>query len=195
MDDMENSESSESCGEKAKGIKPHLRQIIITLLIVLVVFAAVNLSVDSFAIEGSSMEPSFHNGEYLMVNKLSYRFGSPDRGDVIVFHYPLSPETLYVKRIIGLPGEKVEIAEGRIYIDGRLLVEPSYISSTYYQGNNFSTLVPKDHYFVLGDNRSHSSDSRLGWTVPRGNIVGNAWVTYWPLGDFGLTPGYSWTLN
>lgn len=175
-------------------MKFNLRQIIITLLVTIVVFAAVNFSVDSFVIEGDSMEPSFHNGEYLIVSKLDYRVGSPGRGDVIVFHPPASPKELYIKRIIGLPGEKIEITDGKIYIDGKLLEESAYISPTKYQ-SSYSKVVPADHYFVLGDNRSHSSDSRVFGMVPRANIVGDSWIIYWPIGRWGLSPDYSWKLN
>ena len=170
------------------------RQILLTLLIVVIVFLGMNFSLDSFEIDGESMEPGFHNGQYILVNKLTYRLGSPHRGDVIVFHHPQAPNQLYIKRIIGLPEEEVEIIDNKIYIDSKLLEESSYIPSLTYQGS-YSIVVPPDHYFVLGDNRNHSSDSRLGWTVPRDNIVGNAWISYWPVGDLGLTPGYSWALT
>ena len=141
------------------------------------------------------METSFHDGQYLLVNKLSYHFGSLERGDVIIFHYPPNPGQLYIKRIVGLPQERVEIRDGEVYINGKLLEEPICIHSTYPEGNNTPMTVPPDEYFVLGDNRNHSSDSRSWGTVPRENIVGEVWLCYWPPGEWGLSPGYEATLR
>ena len=140
------------------------------------------------------METSFHDGQYLLVNKLSYHFGSLERGDVIIFHYPPNPGQLYIKRIVGLPGETVKVEGGRVYIetvDGKTVVDP-FPTPTQ---NSARWRVPSDEYFVLGDNRNHSSDSRNWGTVPRENIIGEVWLCYWPPGEWGLSPGYEATLR
>lgn len=143
------------------------------------------------------MEPDFHNGQYLLVNKISYHFGSPNRGDVIIFRYPLDTEKIYIKRVIGLPGEIVEIKNGQIYINDKRLDEPDELDEIDYERNaNYGPVqVPEDSYFVLGDNRPDSSDSRGGWYVPAENIVGKVWLCYWPPGEWGLSPAYSATLK
>jgi signal peptidase I len=173
-------------------MKVSLREILLTLFIILLIFVTLRVTVHSYKVYGQSMDPSFHNGQYLLVNKASYHLHSPRRGDVIVFQYPLNPSELYIKRIIGLPGERVEIRNNQVYIDDELLEEPEYIPSTPNRGSPIT--VPPDEYFVLGDNRNHSADSRAGWTVPRDNIIGKTWLSYWPPGDWGMSPTYAWSL-
>jgi len=135
-----------------------------------------------FVVEGSSMEPNYHHGEYLFIEKISYRLHEPKRGDVIVFKYPNNPNINYIKRIVGLPNETVRIEDGIVLIDGRVLDE-SYLddnAKTYIHGNpngTFEITVPSDKYLVLGDNREHSSDSRDGWLLPKNFIVGRSAVT------------------
>jgi signal peptidase I len=168
-----------------------IREILLTITVVLIIFLALRFTIHSYKVEGISMEPSFHDGQYLLVNKLSYNLHSPSRGDVIIFEYPLRPSDLYIKRVVGLPGERIEIKNNGVYIDGELLDEPEYIEET---NHNISIIVPEGEYFVLGDNRDHSADSRNGWTVPRENIIGRTWLSYWPVGDWGMSPGYPWEL-
>ncbi len=144
-------------------------------------------------VDGPSMNNTLHNGQQIVVNKVLYRFHQPERGDVIVFYPPISPKEEYIKRIIGLPGESVEIKGGIVYIhkkDGTVLpLDESYISEPARSTYN-GEVIPADSYFVLGDNRNNSSDSRGGWTVPFPNIIGKAWVTVWPPGDWGLVINY-----
>jgi signal peptidase I len=173
-------------------MKVNLREILIIVLIFLVVFTIVQLSLQSFRVDGPSMEPTFENGEFLMINKLTYRFQSPRRGDVVVFWPPFQSDYPFIKRIVGLPGELVEIKHGQIFVDGLLYEEQPQMQVT---PRTISMLVPKDNYFVLGDNRDDSRDSSEGWTVPRGNIIGKSWVCYWPPSEWGLTPGYSYELG
>ncbi len=175
-------------------MKTTLRQIIVTVLILLIVFTGVQLTLQSFKVEGASMEPSFSDGQYLLVNKLTYRFHSPGRGEVIVFHNPRLPSQLYIKRVICLPGEQVEIQEGKIYIDGKELEETSDFPEIP-SSDNVSVTVPPDHYFVLGDNRNHSSDSRSFGPISQEGIVGKVWLNYWPPSEWGLSPEYSTTLE
>ena len=177
-----------------------LREILLTVLVFVLIFVGIRLTVHSYKVHLSSMLPSFEDGEYILVNKVSYHFHAPHRGDVVVFHTkgisglnPSNVDELYIKRVIGLPGETVEIKNGAVYINGTALKEPDYIPAlTSFQMS--AVTVPPDNYFVLGDNRNGSLDSRYGWTVPRGNIVGKTWLAYWPPSDWGLSPKYSWAL-
>ncbi len=164
-------------------------RIIAPIVIVLFLFIWLQASFQSFVVEGISMEPGLQGGQVILINKAAYWFGSPQRGDIIVFHSPQDPDRVFVKRVIGLPGETVKIEKGKVYIDGKLLLEPDSIieDSRDYGPVN----VPPGHYFVLGDNRSNSSDSRNGWTVPEGDIIGKAWLSVWPLSDWGLAPNYA----
>jgi signal peptidase I len=136
-------------------------------------------------IKGSSMDPNFFDGEFLLTDKVTYRFGKPKRGDVIVFKAPPAKEEEYIKRIIGLPGESVSIKVNKIYINGKKLDE-KYLdpalptSGGYFLQEGDIKIVPPDEYFVLGDNRLHSSDSRAWGFVPKQDITGRAWLIYWP---------------
>ncbi|RLC96509.1 MAG: signal peptidase I [Chloroflexi bacterium] len=166
------------------------REIFWMVLVMVVVFVGVQMSVQSFRVDGESMEPSFEDGQYLIVDKLTYRFHSPSRGDVVVFHNPQYYDELYIKRVIGLPGERVDIRQGRVYINGAELQEvPQWASIPNSEG--YSTTVPEGEYFVLGDNRSNSSGSHTFDTVPEDYIVGRVWISYWPPSDWGLSPSYS----
>jgi len=166
---------------------------------ILALAIAIFLLVQTFAIkaivDGSSMEPNLSHGQKILVNKVAYLFSEPDRGDIIVFDPPVSSQNDYIKRVIGLPGEVVEIKDGIVYIhqtDGNIipLDESAYISDkpTY---TFTSEVIPQDHYFVLGDNRNNSGDSHFGWFVARSSIAGKAWFSYSPSSDFGLVPNYS----
>ena len=143
----------------------------------------------------SSMEPNLYEGQRIIISKVIYHFHEPERGDIIIFPNPNDPDEEYIKRIIGLPGEVVEIKDGIVYIhqaDGSVLTldESEYIN-TPDKDYFISNTIPADNYFVLGDNRSNSYDSRAGWTVPRQDIVGKAWLSIWPMSDWGLAPNYS----
>lgn len=172
------------------------RELIETVLLTLVIFFMIRFAVENFRIEGNSMEPNFHNGQFLLVNKLAYRIGQPQRGDVIIFHFPLNVSQNFIKRVIGLPGDTVRIQGGQIYVNGnpmdeRDCTEP--LEKDCIIGANYPwgpvTLGP-DEYFVLGDNRPESSDSHIWGTVPTNDIIGKAWVTYWPPDEWGLVPAY-----
>ena len=133
---------------------------------------------------GQSMEPSLHTDERLVVEKLSYRFHGPRRGDIIVLHDPSGGSELLIKRVIGLPGERVTLADGRVYIDGARLDEP-YLSKPTVSHTR-SWLVPPLAVFVMGDNRGASRDSRVFGPVPLDQIVGRAVFRYWPLDEVGV---------
>jgi signal peptidase I len=184
------------------------RDLIETIILALLIFVGVRAMVQNFRVEGSSMEGSLHNGQYILVNKAAYFevdlsvfnflpffdagdhpvhyiFGGPRRGDVIVFKYPGEPDRDFIKRIIGVPGDTVEIKDdGLVYVNGHALAEPYELERP---NNSYGpAVVPEGEYFVLGDNRNNSFDSRNWGFVPEKDIIGKAWVSYFPFSDFGF---------
>ncbi|MBI4770756.1 MAG: signal peptidase I [Chloroflexi bacterium] len=131
------------------------------------------------------MEPTLHNGEYLILSKLTYKLDDPERGDVIVFRYPRNPERDFIKRIVGLPGDHVEVRDGGVYVNGARLSEDYILSAPLYES---TWDVGASEYFVLGDNRNNSSDSHSWGLLPAENVIGKAWITYWPPTDWGIVP-------
>ena len=175
-------------------MRTFLREILGTLLVAIVIFFLIQATVQSSIVVGSSMEPNLHSGQRLLINKVFYKFHEPERGDIIVFPPPNNPGSSvdYIKRIIGLPGETVEIRDGIVYIhqeDGTVLAldEHDFIdnppNSPFY-----GSTIPPGNYFVLGDNRNNSNDSRSGWTVSLQDIIGKAWLSTWPPKWWGLVP-------
>ena len=149
-----------------------------------------------FVIQGSSMEPNFHNADYLIVDELSYRFRDPRRGEVIVFKFPYDTSKRFIKRIIGLPGETIEIKDGKVTVttvDGKAMVltEP-YIPDGFDAPDMSSYKLGDNQYFVLGDNRVYSSDSQDWGELPAKNIIGRVEFRLWPLKDLSVieTPQY-----
>jgi len=167
------------------------REVAITVLIAVAVFALLRLTVQSYTVVMSSMEPNFQEGECIMVNKVCYHSSGPQRGDVVVFNPPFQSQYPYIKRVIGLPGESVKIEDGKVFIDGIPLEEDEYIRAR----PNYTMPameVPENEYFVLGDNRNNSNDSSHNWTVPRDNIIGKSWFTYWPPSKLRVVKHYSY---
>lgn len=193
-------------------MKNAAREILETLILTVLIFLVVRSVVQNFKVEGRSMEPTLHNGQYLLINKATYwrldgsllarltpgaeassdnqaaggryLFAPPERGDVIVFRYPKEPDRDFIKRVIAQPGDTVEIKGSMVFINGKPLSE-DYISAP----PNYSTpaeTVPPGNYFVLGDNRNNSSDSHIWGLVPEDNIIGRAWISYWPLEVLGF---------
>jgi signal peptidase I len=165
---------------------------ILALFIVVIVIPLRLFVISPFVVDGESMHPTFENLDYLIIDEISYRFESPQRGDVIVFRYPLDPSIFYIKRIIGLPGETVAINHGVVSItkpDGTsmTLSEP-YIAAEDATYNSKVTLAAGD-YFVMGDNRPNSSDSRVWGPLPAKEITGRVLLRLLPLGRAGLFPG------
>jgi len=164
---------------------------IFLILVVFVLFGV--FVVQPVVVEGTSMVPELHDGERLLVNKLVYykiqsiSWGHLQRGDIVVFWYPNDPDKSYVKRIIGLPGETVEVRDGHVYIDGSELQE-SYLDAEHNHAlhDNSVTKVEEHHYFVMGDNRDNSSDSRYWGLVPEKYIYGKAFFRYWKPEDIGF---------
>lgn len=138
-----------------------------------------------FIVRGGSMEPNFHSGDYLIIDEITYRFRSPERGEVVVFNYPKMPTQRYIKRIVGLPGEAVEIKDGKVFIyskDGELLEldESQYFHDIPATLGNEKVILKEGEYFVLGDNRPYSSDSRSWGVLPRNDIIGRVFFRAWP---------------
>ena len=162
-----------------------VREVIETIVLTVLMFLVIRFAVQNFNVEGTSMEPSLHNGELILVDKWTYLFHPPQRGDVIVFVAPPEPTLDYVKRIIGVPGDRITINNTTVIVDGVTLNE-SYVAQIN-QGNIFNykpiqnMLVPSNMYFVLGDDRIRSDDSRDWGFVPRKNILRRAALVYWPL--------------
>lgn len=177
-----------------------------TVVLTLLIFFALRAVVQNFKVEGQSMEPTLHHNQFLIINKATYArvdgtpieplvsrgeaiagpvyaFGAPAHGDIIVFKFPNQPEKDFIKRIIGVPGDTVEVRAGQVYLNGALQTEP-YIRP----GANYDAppkVVPPGQYFVLGDNRPNSSDSHVWGFVPADNLIGKAWFAYWPPQDWG----------
>ena len=154
-----------------------------TLILSILLFVAINAVSARIRVDGHSMEPSLQSGEFVIVNKLAYKLVSPDIGDVIVFHYPRDPEQEYIKRVIGLPNDSVEIANGSVFVNGEEINEPYIAAPPNYQSE---VTVPEDSLFVLGDNRNNSSDSHNWGPVPMEFVIGKALVVYWPPEKWGL---------
>ncbi|MFN8524193.1 MAG: signal peptidase I [Chloroflexota bacterium] len=193
-------------GESARSL---IWEVVQTILLTVAIFLAVRSVVQNFRVEGASMDPTLHSGQYLLINKVIYArtdgtpldnllgraentadpsfiFGGPRRGEVIVFRAPTQTEKDFIKRVIGLPGETVRIVGGQVFVNNRPIDEP-YIEHRATYDLDQKT-VPPGSYFVLGDNRPNSSDSHLGWFVPANNIIGRAWVSYWPPTYWGVMP-------
>lgn len=154
-----------------------------TIVLAVVLYFLIDTVVARVRVENISMMPTLRPGEFVLVNKMSYRFGESERGDIIVFHFPQNPREDYIKRVIGLPGDVVEIAENQVFVNGFKLDEPYLTTQMIYDG---TWTVPEDALFVLGDNRNQSSDSHSWGYVPLANVVGKALVVYWPLNDLKL---------
>jgi signal peptidase I len=176
-------------------MKHLLRDILAPILLAVAIFFLLHTFVPSYVIASPSMEPSLLVNQRILVSKISYNFHEPERGDIITFYPQGDREAIpYIKRIIGLPGETVEIKQGVVYIhkgDGTVLtLDEPYIKEAptrpYY-----GDIIPDNEYFVLGDNRNNSSDSRTGWTVKYEYIIGKAWISIWPPQEWGLAPNHS----
>jgi signal peptidase I len=155
-----------------------------TLALALLLFLAINFVSARIRVDGSSMVPSFHDGDYVIVNRLAYRLGEIERGDVIVFPYPLDPEEDFIKRVIGLPGDRIAVNGGIVYLNG-LPVEEDYIEEPM-QASYAEVVVPEGYVFVMGDNRNDSDDSRRWGPLSIDAIIGKAVFRYWPLADAGV---------
>jgi signal peptidase I len=168
-----------------------LREVLEVAVITLLLFVVVRAVVQNYRVEGPSMMPTLQNHQYILVDKFTYFFGSPHRGDVIVFEYPKDTSEDFVKRIVGLPGDTVQVAtNGQVSVNGVAINEPYVNDLGNPYGATTVTLNP-NQYFVLGDNRGDSSDSRMWGPVPRNDIIGRAELVYWPLNDIHVLTDWS----
>jgi signal peptidase I len=167
-----------------------VREIIETIVLTALMFLVIHTAVQNFDVDGMSMEPTLHNGELILVDKWSYLFHAPTRGDVIVFIAPPAPTQDYVKRIVAIPGDTITIDDTVVFVDGVKLnetyVAPQNQGNPYAYKTIHNVVVPPNDYFVMGDNRAGSSDSRNWGFVPRANIIGQAALVYWPFGENNL---------
>lgn len=191
-----------------------LREVLETVILALVLFLVIRQVVQNYRIESHSMEPNFYEGQFVLVNKLAYKIGEPNRGEVAVFHNPnnvgngalrntwcfvtglvgqgcpIIPGEDYIKRVIGLPGDTVEVVGDSILINGQELPQP-FVHNLNPEGTYFGPLVvPDGTIFVMGDNRPRSSDSRAIGPIDEQLLVGKAWLRVWPLNEFGLVQHY-----
>ncbi len=173
---------------ESAGSSPSLfREVVETILLTAIVFLVVNAATGRFSLDGPSMQPTLHKGEYVIVSRLSYKLHPVERGDVIVFQLP---EGMRIKRVLGLPGETIEIRHGQVFVNGQFIPE-TYVKNpgTYSMP---SRAMGPDEYFVLGDNRDNSSDSHNWGPVSLSAIDGKAWLIYWPPQDWSLIAHYSY---
>ena len=169
-------------------MKSFLREVLITVILALVIFFGARAILQTFVVVMTSMEPNFHEGQRLVVNKAAYFFNDPKRGDVIVFEAPTNEQDDFIKRIIGLPSDTIEVKNNAVYVNDVKLDEPYIMNAPRYTMGKKT--IPEDNYFVLGDNRNNSNDSHSGWLLPRQNIIGKAWLSTWPPADWGVVPDY-----
>ena len=159
-----------------------VREIVEFIALALIIFLAIHFSIQNYTINGHSMDPDLHSGQFVLVNKLAYLFHSPDRGDVIVLQEPDDPGTDLIKRIIGLPGDTVKWDGTNVWVDGTKLNEPYITKASNYNAN--TVMLGSNQYFVMGDNRPNSKDSRSFGIVPKDYIVGKAMLVDWPLSQW-----------
>lgn len=189
----EQKETGNTQTEKISSIFSSISQFLLSFLETVVIALVISVVLYLFIMTpheviGNSMHPTYKNGEYLTANKIVYRISEPQRGDVIIFKYSDTQD--FIKRVIGLPGDTVMLKDGHLYVNNNILDESGYLSdSIYTNGGTFlkegeSITVPDGEYFVCGDNRSHSSDSREFGSIKKANIKGKAWIVYFPFSEF-----------
>ena len=167
----------------AREAKEWASSILVALVLTLIIRTFV---IQAFKIPSGSMRPTLMEGDKLFVNKFIYRFQAPQRGDIIVFKYPVDPKKDFIKRLVGFPGETVEIRDGKIHVNGRVLQDPGSFGKFYYYnhdpfgGPDDKIQVPERSYYVLGDNSANSTDSRFWGFVPQRNVLGKAIFRWWP---------------
>jgi len=165
-----------------------IRDIVETLALTVIIFVLVNTLTGRHEVQSISMEPTLHEGQYLIVSKVAYWLHEPQRGDIVVLEPPDHRSAIpYIKRVIGLPGEHMVIRDGRVWIDGAALNEPYVSGPALYQED---VILGPDEYLVLGDNRNNSSDSHVWGSLPADNILGKTVFRYWPPEKWGMMPHY-----
>lgn len=173
----------EEPAKDSPSIKQFLVDLLETVVLAVVLFFAINAVSARVRVDGFSMLPTLKDGEYVLVNRLAFRSNLPDRGDIIVFVSPQSPDLDLIKRVIGLPGDTVQISDGSVQVNGQKLDEPYIAAAPIYNGE---WSVPEGNLFVLGDNRNDSSDSHAWGLLPIDNVIGKAILVYWPIPEWNL---------
>ena len=169
--------------------RSHLaREIVETVALTVIIFVVIHFAVQSYRVQGISMQPGLQDGEYVLVNKIAYLFHQPERGDIIVFHYPLDTTKDFIKRVIGVPGDTITVNSNTVWVDGVKLNEPYVSAEANFEGMTWK--VPPGNYFVMGDNRPDSDDLRTWGFVPQSDLVGKAVLVYWPFNVFKLLNTY-----
>jgi len=163
--------------EEKMNWKRFVLDIIETLALAAILFFGINLVSARVRVDGFSMQPTLEDGEFVLVSKVNYQFGDVERGDIVVFHFPLDPEQELIKRVIGLPSDTISVQNGQVSVNGWVLDEPYIAAAPAYSGE---WIVPDGQLFVLGDNRNDSSDSHSWGYLPLEKVVGKAVVIYWP---------------
>jgi signal peptidase I len=201
IDDHEFSDYYDNNAEKNKDeidehtdqSKEHIKEFLSWIrdlgIVIIIALLITNFVGENTRVIGASMEPNIHDGDYFILDKISYRFSEPERFDIVVFPYTQDTSKNYIKRIIGLPGETIDIKDGLIYIDDQVLEESYGMEVIKYEGNQvYPLLIPENQYFVMGDNRNDSSDSRAKdvGTIAEDDIIGKIWIRIWPFNDFGF---------
>ncbi len=166
-----------------------VREFVETIVLALILFAAIRVFVMNYRVVGHSMEPNVHEGQYLFIDKLLYSWGAPRRGDIIVLKPPDAPGQIYLKRVVGLPGETVEVRAGVVLVHGRAL-EEAWATRPFPQANWGPAQIGDDELFVLGDNRPGSRDSRYFGMLKRDRVVGRAFLCYWPPSEWTIFGRY-----
>jgi len=173
---------------RAFGIRSWLQDLLETLLLAVIIFLVINTLTGRYQVHGQSMEPSLHDGQYLIASKVTYWLHPPERGDIIVLEPPDGSAIPYIKRVVGLPGDHVQARDGRIWVNGIPLHEPYIHSAPEYTGEWF---LGANEYFVLGDNRNNSSDSHRWGMLSVDNIIGKSIFCYWPPNCWGVIPHFT----
>jgi signal peptidase I len=175
---------------KKESAKSFLKDLVKDIVVALVVVLIITTCVKPTIVSGQSMDDTLHDGNYLIVNKLAYKFGEPEHGDIIVFKYPRDTKVDYIKRVVGVPGDVLEMRNEKFYRNGQLVQEDyAHYTTPFSRYDNFGPYtVPADSYFVMGDNRDNSADSRDWGIVPVGYIHGKAWRLYWSWDSTTNTP-------
>ena len=182
-------EEGEPSLSRSFGIRSWLQDALETLLLAVILFLVINTLTGRYQVHGQSMEPSLHDGQYLIASKVTYWLHPPERGDVVVLQPPQDQSSVpYIKRLVGLPGDVVEVRDDRVWVNGVALNEPYISAPPTYAG---SWVVSESEYFVLGDNRNNSSDSHAWGLLPRNHILGKAIFCYWPPESWGTIPHYA----
>jgi signal peptidase I len=174
--------------EKEK-VKNFVKEVVITLALAIIIFVGARATIQTYEVFQSSMLPNFHPGQRVVVNKAVYWFGEPKRGDVVILKAPNGEDNNWIKRIIGLPGDVVEIVNGVAYVNDVPLDEPYIINSFSY--SRPKQTIPPDKYYFLGDNRDLSNDSSRGWLLDREGLIGKAWLITWPPSEWSTVPAYN----